>query len=64
MGARVAQSVYKLGYGLDNWDSIPGTGNDEIFSLHHRVQTGSGAHPAFYPVGNGDSFPGGRAARA
>jgi hypothetical protein len=25
-----------------------GSGN---FSLHHRVQTGSGAHPAFYPMG-------------
>jgi hypothetical protein len=23
------------------------------FSLHHRVQTGSGAHPASYPMGNG-----------
>jgi len=31
------------------------TGN---FSLHHRVQTGSGAHPASYPTCAGDSFPG------
>jgi hypothetical protein len=23
----------------------------ENFSLHHRVQTGSGAHPASYPTG-------------
>jgi hypothetical protein len=23
------------------------------FSLHHRVQTGSGAHPASHPVGTG-----------
>jgi hypothetical protein len=22
-----------------------------LFSLHHRVQTGSGAHPAAYPIG-------------
>jgi hypothetical protein len=29
-----------------------GAGN---FSLHHRVQNGSGAHPASYPVGNGSS---------
>jgi hypothetical protein len=32
-----------------------GAGN---FSLHHRVQTGSGAHQASYPVGNRGSFPG------
>jgi len=24
-----------------------------IFSLRHRVQTGSGAHPASYPIGTG-----------
>jgi hypothetical protein len=38
-----------------------GTGN---FSLHHRVQTGSGAHLASYPMGTGGSFPGGKTARA
>jgi hypothetical protein len=32
-----------------------GTGN---FSLRHHVQTGSGAHPASYPVGTGGCFPG------
>jgi hypothetical protein len=32
-----------------------GAGN---FSRHHRVQTGSGAHPASYPMGTGGSFPG------
>jgi hypothetical protein len=41
-----------LGYGLDDRGSrirFPaGAGN---FSLHHRVQNGSGAHPASYPVG-------------
>jgi hypothetical protein len=36
-----------------------GTGN---FSLHHRVQTGSGAHPASYAVGTRGSFSGGKAA--
>jgi hypothetical protein len=30
-----------------------GAGN---FSLHHRVQYGSGAHPASYPVGTRSSF--------
>jgi hypothetical protein len=34
------------------------------FSPHHRVQTGSGAHPASYPMGTGCSFLGGKAARA
>jgi hypothetical protein len=52
-----------LGYGLDDWGSrvrFPvGVGN---FSLHHRVQIGSGAHPASYPMGTRDSFPGGKAA--
>jgi len=37
-----------------------GAGN---FSLHHRFQTISGAYPISYPVGTGDSFPGGKAAR-
>jgi hypothetical protein len=39
-----------LGYGLDVRGSrvpfLAGAGN---FSLHHRVQNGSGAHPASYP---------------
>jgi hypothetical protein len=38
-----------------------GAGN---FSLHHRVQNGSGAHPASYPMGPRGSFPGGKAAGA
>jgi hypothetical protein len=41
-----------LGYGLDDRGSkvrFPvGGGN---FSLHHRLQNGSGAHPASYPMG-------------
>jgi hypothetical protein len=52
-----------LGYGLGNRGSrVPfpaGTGN---FSLHHRVQNGSGAHPASYPMGTRGSFPGGKEA--
>jgi hypothetical protein len=28
------------------------------FPLLHVVQTGSGAHPASYPMETGDSFPG------
>jgi hypothetical protein len=54
-----------LGYGLDDRGSrvrLPaGAGN---FSLHHRVQKGSGAHPASYRIGIRGSFPGGKAAMA
>jgi len=38
-----------------------GAGN---FSPHYRVRNGSGAHPASYPMGTRDSFPGGKAAGA
>jgi hypothetical protein len=52
-------------YGLDVRGSrvrFPaGAGN---ISLHHRVQNGSGAHPASYPMGTGGSFPGSKAAGA
>jgi hypothetical protein len=34
------------------------------FSLHRRVQKGSGTHPASYPVGTRVYFPGGKAAGA
>jgi hypothetical protein len=34
------------------------------FSLLPVVQTGSGVHPTFYPMGNGGSFPGCKAAGA
>jgi hypothetical protein len=51
-----------LGYGLDDRSSRvrapAGAGN---FSLHHRVQTGSGAHSAFYPMGTGGPFSWGEA---
>jgi hypothetical protein len=50
--------VIRLNFGLDNWGSFPSKGSDGIFSLHHRVQTGSGAHPASYPMGTGRSFSG------
>jgi hypothetical protein len=52
-----------LGYGLDDRGSrvrFPaGAGN---FSLHHRVQKGSGAHPASYPIVTRGSFSGSKAA--
>jgi hypothetical protein len=49
-----------LGYGLDDRSSrvrFPmGFGN---FSLHHRIQNGSGSHPASYPRDTRGSSPGG-----
>jgi hypothetical protein len=52
-----------LGYGLDDRDSrVPFPAEAGNFSLHHRVQNGSGAHPASYPMGTRGSFPGGKAA--
>jgi hypothetical protein len=54
-----------LRYGLDDRDSTfrfsAGAWN---FSLHHRIQNGSGAHPASYPMGIRGSFSGGKAAEA
>jgi hypothetical protein len=54
-----------LGYGLDDRGSrvrFPaGAGN---FSVHQRVQNGSRAHPASYPMGTRGCFPGGKAAEA
>jgi hypothetical protein len=43
-----------LGYGLDD----RGFGTRGEFSLHHRVQNGSGTHPASCPMGTRGSFPG------
>jgi hypothetical protein len=54
-----------MGYRLDDRGSrvlFPaGAGN---FSLHHRVQNGSGVHPTSYPMGTRCSFLGGIAAGA
>jgi hypothetical protein len=46
---------------LDDRGSIPGRGCN-FFSLRHRVQNGSGSHPASYPMGTWGSFPGGKVA--
>jgi hypothetical protein len=50
--SRDSSAGIALGYGLDDRGSRvrypAGAGN---FSLHHRVQNGSGAHPASYPMG-------------
>jgi hypothetical protein len=52
------------GYGLDDHMigvRIPTRAGN---SLRHCVQTGSGAHPASYPVGIGGFFPGDKVAGA
>jgi hypothetical protein len=47
-------------YGLDDRGSIPRQGAED-FSSSPCVQSGSGAHPASYPMGTGGLFPGGKA---
>jgi hypothetical protein len=49
-----------LGAGCSGFRILAEAGN---FSLHHHVQTGSGAHRASYPMGTRGSLPGGKAAR-
>jgi hypothetical protein len=54
-----------LGHGLDDRGSrvrFPAVAGN--FSLHHRVQNGSGAHPASYPMFTRDCFYGIKAAGA
>jgi hypothetical protein len=54
-----------LGYGLDDRGSrLRFQAGAENLSLHHRVQNGSGAHPASFPMGIGGSFPENKAAGA
>jgi hypothetical protein len=47
-----------MGYRLDSPGSIPGKG----MTFLHSVQTGSGAHPASYPLSTECPFPGSKAA--
>jgi hypothetical protein len=47
--------------GVPGFDSRRGLGN---FLSHHRVQNGSVAHPASYPMGTRGSLTGGKAAGA
>jgi hypothetical protein len=65
MKSRDSSVGIALSYGLDDQGSrvrFPaGAGN---FSLHHRVQNGSGAYSDSYAVGTGGFFPGGKAAGA
>jgi hypothetical protein len=65
MGSRDSSVGIVLGYGLDEQSSrvrFPaGAGS---FSLQHRVQKTSGAHPASSPTVSKESFPGSKAAGA
>jgi hypothetical protein len=57
--------IIALGYGMDDRGSrvrFPAEAGN--FSLHHRIQNGSEAHPASYPMGTRGSFPGDKAAGA
>jgi hypothetical protein len=57
--------VQVIGYGLDDWGSkVRFLAEAGSFSLHHCIQNGSWAHPASYPMGTRDSFPGGKAVGA
>jgi hypothetical protein len=48
-----------LGYGLDDRGSrVRFPAGAWSFSLRHRVQDGSGTHPASYPMGNRGSLRG------
>jgi hypothetical protein len=62
IGAGIAQ-WYSAGLraGWSGFRVPAGAGN---FSLHHRVQTGSGAHSASYLMGTRSFFPGGKSAGA
>jgi hypothetical protein len=55
--SRDSSAGIALGYGLDDRGSrvrFPVVAGN--FSLHHRVQNGSGSHPASYPMGTRSSF--------
>jgi hypothetical protein len=53
---------WATGYGLDDKGSEFESRWKQDLSFLHVVQTGSGAHPASYPMGTGGFFPGGKAA--
>jgi hypothetical protein len=44
------------------WSRVQVPAGVWYFSLHHRVQTGSGVHPTSYPMGTRGSFPEDKAA--
>jgi hypothetical protein len=55
MGAGIAQ-WYSAGLRA-GWSGVRNPAGAGNFSLHHRVQTGSGNHSASYPMGTRGSIP-------
>jgi hypothetical protein len=64
MGSRNSSVGIATGYGLDDREVGIRVPVWSKCSLLRSVQTGSGAHPASYPMGTGGSSPGGKAAEA
>jgi hypothetical protein len=67
MNCRSLDSSFGIATGYELDDRMIGIRFPAVagnFSLRHRVQAGSGAHPASYPMGTGGSFPGGKTAGA
>jgi hypothetical protein len=62
MKSRDSSVGIALGYGLDDRGSrVRFPAEDGNFFLRYRVQNGSGAHPASYPIGSTGSSPGSEA---
>jgi hypothetical protein len=62
--SRGREACIATNYGLDERGVGVCVRVGQEFSLLYFVQTGSGDHPTSYPMGTGDSFPGGKAAEA
>jgi hypothetical protein len=61
-GSRGSSGSIVSDYGLDDRViKVRSPTRAEDFSSNPCVQTGSGAHPASYPMGTGGPFPGGKA---
>jgi hypothetical protein len=59
---RVSSGSIVSDYGLDDRAiGVRSPAGAKDFSSILSVQTGSGAHPASYPMGTGSPFPGGKA---
>jgi hypothetical protein len=56
MGARLPQSSDQV-MGWTTGVKFTARTKMEFFSLKHNVQSGSGAHPASYPMGTRSSYP-------
>jgi hypothetical protein len=62
VGSRGSSGSIVSDYGLDDRAiEVRSPREAEDFSSSLCVQTGSGAHPASYPMGTGGSFPGSKA---